>query len=83
MALSWDQLISLAGAGFVLGAYALQNFGPANRLQSLYLWLNVIGAVGLLIPAWLHRQYGFIVVQGFWILISLISWLRLVLKKEH
>ena len=81
MVLSWDQSSSLGGAFLVLSAYALQSFVPARRYHGLYLLLNLTGATGLLLAAWQNKQYGFIILQAFWIIISLVGLIRLTVKK--
>lgn len=81
MAMSSDQLIALFGAFLILIAYGLQNLAPPGRFQVLYLLLNIIGSVALLLPALHSMQYGYIILQCFWILISVLALIRLKFRK--
>lgn len=67
------QLVSLVGAGLVLGAYfALQldwcrSHGPA------YLWCNFVGAVLLAVVATVDRRVGFVLLEAAWAGVSLMA----------
>lgn len=82
MAMSWDQLLSLVGAAIILSGYALQSFGPENAYKKTYLLLNLVGAGALTITAIVNDQFGFILLEGTWALISAYSLARVVLKKQ-
>lgn len=73
----WDQILSLIGAFLILGAFALQNFWKDHLSQKLYLSLNVLGAGALTVTAVVNEQWGFVVLEGTWTMISLYSLSRL------
>ncbi|MBO9540421.1 hypothetical protein J7643_07495 [bacterium] len=72
------QLISLLGAFLVLAAFASNTFGWMNNRSAAYQLLNLLGALGLGYAAVVGRQYGFILLQTTWALVSLVSLVRLL-----
>lgn len=66
-----EQLVEIAGALLVLAAYALAQFAGLPRRSYPYLLLNLIGAAVLAVLAALHRQWGFLLLQGVWAIVAL------------
>lgn len=77
-AFSIEQLVSLLGALLVLAAFAGNTFGWMNNRSAGYQLLNLVGAMGLGYAAVVGRQYGFILLQGTWALVSLVSLARIL-----
>ena len=67
------QALSLIGAVVILAAYGAQSFKLLAAGGRLYLAANFIGGVLLCIAAINVGQAGFIILEGAWALISLIS----------
>lgn len=66
-----DQLLQVAGALLILAAFVLAQFNRLDPRASAYLWLNALGS-GIL--AWLAldgRQWGFLLLEAVWALVSL------------
>ena len=82
MDLAWDQILSLVGAFLILVAYALESLKPGYLRPIVFQTLNALGSLGLFVTALIHSQYGFIVLEGSWFVISLVALFRLALGKS-
>ncbi len=72
------QLISVAGALAILVAYAanqLRYIGPSNLSYAL---LNFAGSVVLAAVAVVEGQWGFLLLEGVWALVSLWAAMKLL-----
>ena len=72
------QVISVLGALAVLAAYAANQFrwiGPSNLSYTL---LNLIGAGVLSAIAVVEQQWGFLLLEGVWTLVSLFALIKLL-----
>lgn len=72
------QLLSLAGAGAILLAFALQLQGVWSAKQPRYLWANFIGSAALTVVAWVESQWGFLVLESAWASVSAWGLLRAI-----
>lgn len=70
------QFLSLAGAALILIAFAANQMGKLNTRTSAYQLLNLFGSAGLAVVAVVGRQYGFILLEGCWAVISAIGLAR-------
>ncbi|MCI0748960.1 MAG: hypothetical protein L0Y32_00250 [Nevskiales bacterium] len=64
------QLVSLSGAVLILFAFALQMNGRWTAHDPAYLWSNFVGSSALAVIAWLEAQWGFLLLEGAWALVS-------------
>ena len=71
------QLLSLGGAILVLIAFAANQLERMERESMVYQLLNLIGGTALCIAAVASRQYGFILLEGCWSLVSLWTVIQL------
>ena len=70
------QIASLAGAAMILAAYLALQRGWLPREDRRYNALNFVGSALLTWVAVAGRQWGFIVLEGAWALLSLPPLLR-------
>ena len=71
-----DQAASLVGAILILTAYAGNQAGWMDRLHPAYNWLNVLGALVLTVVAFRAQQWGFVLLEGVWTIVSVPPLLR-------
>jgi hypothetical protein len=76
------QLVSIIGALGILVAYAANQFrwiGPPNLSYAL---LNFLGAGTLTVVAILEQQWGFLLLEGVWALVSFWAAAKLILSSR-
>lgn len=64
------QTVQIAGALAILVAFASAQLGWLDQKSAAYLLLNLIGSGVLGIQAGLHKQWGFVLLESVWALIS-------------
>jgi hypothetical protein len=72
-----DQLVQIVGALLILVAYAAAQVGAMDQRSRVYLVLNLIGSVVLAVLAWEGRQWGFLLLETVWAVVSLWGLVRL------
>jgi hypothetical protein len=65
------QLLQLVGALLVLAGFTLAQLRILDPQSLPYLIVNVIGAGILAVLAFHERQWGFLLLEGVWTLVSL------------
>jgi hypothetical protein len=67
------QLVSIVGALLILAAYAANQFRRLRTSSVSYSLINAVGAGILTVVAALEDQWGFLLLEGVWTLVSLIA----------
>jgi hypothetical protein len=64
------QLVQVLGALAILAAFTLAQFGVLEQRSWSYLVPNFVGAAVLAVLAYVERQWGFLLLEGVWALVS-------------
>jgi hypothetical protein len=72
------QIISIVGALTILTAYAANQFGWLTTTGVWYSAVNAVGAGILAVVAALEEQWGFLLLEGVWTLVSIVALLHLL-----
>jgi hypothetical protein len=72
-----EQVVQLIGAFLVLGGFAGSQLGWFDGRSLRYLLLNAIGSALLAVVAIHGREWGFILLESTWTVVSLIGLVRL------
>jgi hypothetical protein len=67
------QLVQIVGSLLVLAGFALAQWGILSLKSLRYLLLNTIGSTVLAINAIYEAQWGFLLLEGVWAIVSAIS----------
>ncbi len=65
-----DQLVQIVGALLILLAFAGAQFGRLDQRSLSYLVLNLVGSIVLAVLAAVESQYGFLLLETVWALVS-------------
>jgi steroid 5-alpha reductase family enzyme len=64
------QLVQILGAIAILAAFAAAQFGFMDQRSWSFLGLNFAGAAVLAVVAYEERQWGFLLLEVVWALVS-------------
>ena len=70
------QIISLIAAMLILLPFALTQMSRMLTTSISHLSMNLAGSAALTVIAFANRQYGFILLEGVWAVMSAIGLLR-------
>ncbi len=65
-----DQVIQIVGALLILAAFAAVQFDRMRPDSRLYLALNLVGSAILAVLAVAASQWGFVLLEGVWAVVS-------------
>ena len=68
-----DQILQVAGALLILTAYVASLARRLDGSSWTYLLLNVFGSTLLAVLAWLDADWGFLLLEGVWAIVTAAS----------
>ncbi|MBX6386236.1 MAG: hypothetical protein IRZ07_25240 [Microbispora sp.] len=71
-----DQVLQIAGAVLILGAFLLSQLNVLGTRSKIYLLLNLVGSAVLAWLAYADDDWGFLLLEGVWALVSAVSLIR-------
>ncbi|MGH3448415.1 MAG: CBU_0592 family membrane protein [Nocardioidaceae bacterium] len=74
----WEQSLQIIGALLVLAGFASAQFGWWSTRSVRYLLVNAAGSTVLAVLALIGSDWGFLLLEGAW---ALISWSALVRRR--
>jgi hypothetical protein len=77
-----DQVVQVVGALLILAAFAAAQFGRLDVESKPYLWLNLVGSVILAVLAVHEQQWGFVLLETVWAMVSAYSLARALLPSS-
>jgi hypothetical protein len=72
------QLVQIGGSLLILAAFAASQAGRLPIDSQLYLVLNFVGSAILAVLAWIDQQWGFLLLESVWAVVSLYSLVQLM-----
>lgn len=76
------QVVSLFGAVMILTAYTANQFGWIKAMALPYAAVNAVGAGVLTVVAVAEAQWGFLLLEGVWTLVSVIAIVKLLRSRR-
>ena len=71
-----DQVVQVGGALLILAAFILAQMGRLETDSLPYLGLNLVGSTVLAIDAWIGTEWGFLLLEGVWAIVSAVGLAR-------
>jgi hypothetical protein len=65
-----EQVVQVVGALLILAAFIAAQMGRLNTSSLAYLWLNLVGSATLAVLAALGPDWGFLLLEGAWAIVS-------------
>lgn len=79
--LTIPDIIGYVGVGLVVVTYFFSQIGRMNPTRALYPGLNAIGALLILVSLYYRPNPPSVVIEFFWLAISLVGLARIAFKK--
>ena len=80
--MTFNDVIGTIGVGIILIAYFLNNFSLIKTNGNLYFVLNIVGACIACYTSLLINYIPFVILEGTWAFISVISLVKSIKKPQ-
>ena len=71
--MKWYDIVGTLGVGVIVLTYAMLQLGRIRSEQILYSIMNAVGAALILVSLYFDFNFPSVVVEAFWLLISLFG----------
>jgi hypothetical protein len=78
-----EDIIGALGVGLTLIAYFLSVFSMIKRDGALFYWMNILGSGIACFASILIQFWPFIILEGTWVIISVIGLLKSIKKPQE
>ncbi len=76
-------LVQIAGSLLILVPFVLVQLKRTRPESLSYIWLNLVGSTVLAFDAWHGHQWGFLLLEGTWAVVSCMSLVRRSADPAH
>ena len=80
--MNWYDILGTLGVAVIILTYAMLQLGRIRSEQLLYSLLNAIGASLILVSLYFEFNFPSVVVEAFWLLISIFGIGKYLLKQK-
>jgi hypothetical protein len=70
------EIIGWMGAALLLASFFYLTVFNKSGTDRMYLWGNLLGSIGLLTNALYYSMFPFVLVNGFWGIITLVTFFK-------
>jgi hypothetical protein len=75
--------VQIAGSLLILVPFVLVQLKRTRPEALSYIWLNLVGSTALAFDAWHGHQWGFLLLEGTWAVVSFASLMRRDTSPSH
>ena len=80
--MNWYDILGTLGVGVIILTYAMLQVGRIRSEQVAYSLLNAVGASLILVSLYFDFNFPSVVVEFFWLLISLFGIGKYIVKRS-